>query len=627
MRPTADNPRRSADRHRAAKRWPCVFLAVVLTTASLSVPDAVAAPAPAGPAEARDARSPLPTESRAAVGSRSASRAETLWIFDADFEDFTGDNAGWTTYDLSETLARINYWHKDTIRINGFTHLGDNTWWCGAYNSCWRQPRGYGNDWTCSLSRSFPEIAGSTDPGDPLFLEYDQRFAMENCYDYGYVDISTPGDTTWTTIVTVTNEGGCGGFEWPGLPKDWDSTWWPSPGHMLVDLSAYSGAEFQLRFRFESDASYSSQDQYDNSLHSMLDGAWQLDNITLWAETPGSTLIFLDDCELPGDNGWAHDDLPAMGQTGVVFSRMFEPDTHRGFACDPRTGWMMAAVDAVTGRMVDGQYSWLMSPPIDISGVSRLVGQWDAWIDAPEDARDIYNLYLASTDDEECVLDRATFVDEYPGWQYGGPFWGTWASNWDAFAGNDWLAIEWAVQNTQPPEPGADHMGGIFLARQRVGIPIYLDEPRWSFPPAKRFYDTFDAGLWMEAEVYIASDVGIASVDLVATNDGGATWDSYPLQREPLEKWEADVPANQMVPGVEILYYFTATDSAGGTSLFPADAPDDCFEFSVLPINASAEDRGILLVDKSAEAAPGDDRAYRHESEYYFREALDILGY
>ncbi|MCK4512759.1 hypothetical protein KAW64_13525, partial [bacterium] len=40
--------------------------------------------------------------------------AETLWIFDADFEDLSGDNAGWTTYDRSGTLAQVNYWHKDT---------------------------------------------------------------------------------------------------------------------------------------------------------------------------------------------------------------------------------------------------------------------------------------------------------------------------------------------------------------------------------------------------------------------------------------------------------------------------------------------------------------------------------
>ncbi len=61
------------------------------------------------------------------------SYSDTLWIFDADFEDLLGDNAGWTSEDRSGTMAIENYWHKDTIRINGFEHLGDSTWWCGTY--------------------------------------------------------------------------------------------------------------------------------------------------------------------------------------------------------------------------------------------------------------------------------------------------------------------------------------------------------------------------------------------------------------------------------------------------------------------------------------------------------------
>ena len=61
---------------------------------------------------------------------------DTLWIFDADFEDLTGDNAGWTSLDMSGTLEQVNYWHKDTIRINGFEHLGDSTWVIHAPARC-----------------------------------------------------------------------------------------------------------------------------------------------------------------------------------------------------------------------------------------------------------------------------------------------------------------------------------------------------------------------------------------------------------------------------------------------------------------------------------------------------------
>ena len=87
--------------------------------------------------------------------------------------------------DRSGTLASTNYWHHDTIRIRGYSHLGDSTWWCGTYNECWRQPRGYANDWIQILERHFTE-ASSAQPTDAMRLEYDQRYAMENNYDYGY---------------------------------------------------------------------------------------------------------------------------------------------------------------------------------------------------------------------------------------------------------------------------------------------------------------------------------------------------------------------------------------------------------------------------------------------------------
>ena len=102
-------------------------------------------------------QSDAPAEYAATQVDLRGARLETLWIFDADFEDLTGDNAGWTAYDVSGTLAQTNYWHKDTIRIpDSLVYLlGDSTWWCGTYNECWRHPRGYGNFWVQILKRSF----------------------------------------------------------------------------------------------------------------------------------------------------------------------------------------------------------------------------------------------------------------------------------------------------------------------------------------------------------------------------------------------------------------------------------------------------------------------------------------
>ena len=574
---------------------------------------------------------PVPHTDHEPLAHPQSVRTETLWIFDADFEDLLGDNAGWTSEDRSGTLAITNYWHKDTIRINGFTHLGDSTWWCGTYNDCWIQPRGYGNDWYQVLSREFPEIAAMTEPGDMLVFEYDQRYAIEDDYDYGYTDISCDGGETWETICTVNNPGYAGH---PGISQDWDSTSPAGPGHIVKDLSEYAGLELEIRFRFESDGAYSSQDQWDNPwFHSVLDGAWQLDNIKLWAETPESITVFFDDCESPGDNGWVHDDSPAHGQTGVTFWRgLYGTDlwTNRPFSCDEQSGWMYAAVDPLTSRMVDNEYAWLKGPPINIEGASKLVGQWETWVDFPQESNDLFNLYLASSDEEHCVNDPAGFVDESPGWWWGEPHWGTTSDDWDAFTGDAWLAILWAVAGEEP-DPGCEHMGGLFLARQRVGIPTGDPGTIWSYSVWYRFNDWFQEqmaeALLDSAVINVRDDDGIVGVTLIA--DNGLTQTSYTCRRPDPQNndWIAPPPDVEMIPGAEIHYHFEAEDGTGATSLFPSDAPDVRYEFSILPVHGSTSDPGILLVDKHGRRVAGEQRDYSNTSEDYFREALDVLGH
>ncbi|MCK4915276.1 MAG: hypothetical protein KAS89_03850, partial [Candidatus Eisenbacteria sp.] len=559
-------------------------------------------------------------------------RLETLWIFDADYENLIGDNAGWTVYDRSGTLGMDNYWHHDTIRINGFTYLGDSTWWCGTNNPCWRQARGYGNDWMQILERNFTEAVGLT---GTLTLEYDQRYAMEHDYDYGYVDIrSSATSDTWYTVVTVNNPGFAGQ---PGFSQDWDSTHPAGPGDMSVDITAEGmGVEFDLRFRFESDGAYSSQDEWNNasSGNSCLDGAWQLDNITLLDD---GAQIFYDDAESYGNNGWVHDDMPASGQTGVAFWRgQFGIDfvTGREFTCDDRPygSWMYAPVDPFTSTMIDEQWTWLMSPPIDISGAQKLVGSWDYWLDMPSDSEDLYNIYLASNDNQECVTEPDGFVDEEPGWWFGGPYWNVKYDDWDAFAGNDWLAIMHAARNDFEPDAGP-HMAGYWVNRTRLGIPSGDAGTQFNIDIWNNFNDWFQEqlaeALEDTAELTIADDDDISSAYLIASNDGGQTWESYACRRENPESniWYVPPPSNQMVPGSEIFYYYQATDGVGNTAIYPDDAPSRVFEMSILPLEATVSDPGILLVDKHRRRTPGENRNYDHTSQYYYREMLNILGY
>jgi hypothetical protein len=562
-------------------------------------------------------------------GLRTAGE-ETLWIFDADFEDLSGDNAGWTSLDVSGTPAVPNYWHKDTIRINGFEWLGDSTWWCGTYNPCWRQPRGYGNNWVCILSRECPEVAELSDEGDQLILNYDQRFALENDYDYGYVEVRGDGDPDWTTVWVVNNVGFAGH---PGVGYDWDNLSGPQRGHVTLDVSEFAGRALELRFRFVSDGAYSSQDEYDNPpYHSVHDGAWQLDNIRLDAWSPDSVSVFFDDCESPGDNGWVHDAYPASDQTGVAFQRVFEPDILRGGWCiywRPE-GWWMAALDAETGRMVDGEDTWLISPPIDISGAQTLIGKWDSWFDLPSGSHDMCKDYFACSDESACVTDPEEFVDlsVYGPGGYG-VLRGT--DDWSNFTGTDWFAVGWRLRNEEPPEPGVEHMTGFMLDRQRVGVPVGGPPTVWDYSIWDRFHDTFDIdeALTDIALVDISDDDGVESARLIVSSDAGQTWDSYPMTRQSPDEntWEAAPPADHIAPSTEIWYYFESTDGAGNVRTNPRYAPNSYYEFSILPIAGSVSEPAILLVDKNGRVIRNEDGEFRQTSERFYTEALDILGY
>jgi len=384
-------------------------------------------------------------------------RSETLWIFDADFEDLEGDNAGWLSEDYSGTLGHQNYWHKDTIRIGGFEHLGDSTWWCGTYDPCWRQPRGYGNDWYQLMWRDFP-LSEWSEPGDEVTLEWDQRFAIENDYDYGYVEISSDGGLTWDAFASYDNPGFAG---MPGIPPDWDHEHY---SHPVLTLTAYAHSDVRLRFRFESDGAYSCEDEYENHWGSVKDGAWQFDNIE-W-KVNGIT-VWLDDCESPGDNGWQHPDIPATGQTGVAFRRSLE--TVMG---EPR--WMMVAYDEGSGVMVDGQCSRLQSPAIDVRGAPYLVAEWYGWLDMPVCANDFLEVWCAIGNVPECI---DFWLWEPPTPYHGGPFAWMMQDDWGVFAGNDWLKTRFVAVNYEPEDSLGCHGVGFMLDRFRLGVQLLTQVP------------------------------------------------------------------------------------------------------------------------------------------------------
>jgi hypothetical protein len=418
---------------------------------------------PGAPIQGTRLDEPLPLE---------RSRRGTLWIFDADFEDLAGDNAGWTTSDRSGRPPSANYWHKDTIRINGFEYLGDSTWWCGRVDTtgCWKQPRGYGNCWTCYLERELP-LSDWSEPGDDVVLEWDQRYAMETAYDYGHVDVSTDGGSTWTTIDSYTNPN----FIGAGIPQDWDS---PSSGHPVHSLDWCAGSDVALRFRFESDWFYSAEDVYVNSHGSVEDGAWQIDNVTFRVN---DAVVWLDDCEAPGDNGWVHDAFPGEGQTGIAFRRVYEefedPVTH-----EHHEGWMMAAYDTITGTTVDGQHSMLRSPLVDVGGAPQVVAEWTGWVDIPEGSNDRARIGRRLMTDPACAEGNGSdYFWSYDKYNSTGSHWVTGRRDCDRPDGHDWFDITLDIICS----PSGVHGLCFVLDRLRIGVPVETAVPEGGPPGAR----------------------------------------------------------------------------------------------------------------------------------------------
>ena len=85
---------------------------------------------------------------------------------------------------------------------------------------------------------------------------------------------------------------------------------------------------------------------------------------------------------------------------------------------------------------------------------------------------DLFNLYLGNAIGDTCEASRLrayTDEDGLMGW-YGGPLWGTFTDNWDAFAGGDWLKVGWRYWDEYGG--GAERYGGFFLGEFQAALRI-----------------------------------------------------------------------------------------------------------------------------------------------------------
>ncbi|MFC0007815.1 immune inhibitor A domain-containing protein [Micromonospora siamensis] len=170
-------------------------------------------------------------------------------------------------------------------------HSGDKMWYSGA-----------DQDWAdVKLSREVAVPAAV----DAKFWMWN-NYVIEQDWDYGFVEVSTDGGTTWAEQKVYDASGklvstGDGYADPSGRMHDYGDKKYGLTGssggwrHDYVDLSAYAGKTVQLRLRQATDAAF-------------LERGWFADDFSV---TGGGTTTWSDDVE-GGANGWT--------QTGGTFT-------------------------------------------------------------------------------------------------------------------------------------------------------------------------------------------------------------------------------------------------------------------------------------------------------------------
>ncbi|MBI4746268.1 MAG: VCBS repeat-containing protein [Deltaproteobacteria bacterium] len=188
------------------------------------------------------------------VDRTSVAEAQTIIITEPGTvyaNDFDGNVTGLAS------LSNTTHFYSGAWGATG------NAYRCGedaayATTNGWSGGAGYGNNWDEKLTISGIDLRGSSGAS----LLFKMRHDMEANYEFGYVEVSTNGGTTWTGIQTVT-----------GVLQAWTL--------QNINLSSYVGNIVSLRFRFVSDSSWSDQDGgYDSSTNGF-DGAFYLDDLAV----------------------------------------------------------------------------------------------------------------------------------------------------------------------------------------------------------------------------------------------------------------------------------------------------------------------------------------------------------
>jgi len=198
-------------------------------------------------------------------------------------DDETTIKVGQTSRPAKGTEDGIKVDLPDKVVTLATPHSGDDMWYTGA-DYAWADLR---------LSRTVDVPAAD----DAKFWMWN-NYVIEEDWDFGFVEVSTDGGTTWTEQ-KVYNEAGTlvstnDGYSDPnGRMTDFGGKKYGLTGstdgwrHDYVDLSAYKGSTVQVRLRMATDEAFQER-------------GWFSDD---FAVTGGGATTWSDDVE-NGDNGW-----------------------------------------------------------------------------------------------------------------------------------------------------------------------------------------------------------------------------------------------------------------------------------------------------------------------------------
>jgi immune inhibitor A len=131
------------------------------------------------------------------------------------------------------------------------------------------------------------DLTGATSP----IFSFASDWGIEQSYDYGYVEVSTDGGSTWDKLQDTS------GFMTKDAKGHYGLTGQDS-GTLTFDLSAYNGKNITLRLHYVSDLGV----QWSG---------WQADDFSL---VDGANNLFTDDVESP-PNGWTTNAFQIVPQT------------------------------------------------------------------------------------------------------------------------------------------------------------------------------------------------------------------------------------------------------------------------------------------------------------------------